>query len=129
MESMADAAARAMRAQLVLLSPPEVDVGTTPSDVVYTENKLRLLHYRPLAEARAGTPVLVVYALINKPYILDLQSDRSVVRSLLSRGLDVYLIDWGVPSDADRHLTLADYVDGGRSVVLGVWASDMLTMT
>ena len=111
-EGLADAAGRAMRAQLVLLSPPDVDVGTTPSDVVYTENKLRLLHYRPLADARAGTPVLVVYALINKPYILDLQDDRSVVRSLLSRGLDVYLIDWGVPSDADRHLTLADYVDG-----------------
>jgi len=111
-EGLADAAGRAMRAQLVLLSPPDVDVGTTPSDVVYTENKLRLLHYRPLADARAGTPVLVVYALINKPYILDLQDDRSVVRSLLSRGLDVYLIDWGVPSDADRHLTLGDYVDG-----------------
>jgi polyhydroxyalkanoate synthase len=88
----------------------EVDVGQTPSEVVYEENKLKLLHYEPLTEEQYDVPILVVYALINRPYILDLQPDRSVVRTLLEQGFDVYLIDWGEPSRLDQHLTLEDYV-------------------
>ena len=88
-----------------------VEVGTTPSEVVYTENKLELLHYEPRTETQHDIPVLVVYALINKPYILDLQPDRSVVQTLLEAGFDVYLIDWGEPSKLDRSLGLDDYVN------------------
>ncbi|MFB6218411.1 MAG: class III poly(R)-hydroxyalkanoic acid synthase subunit PhaC [Halobacteriaceae archaeon] len=86
-----------------------VEVGPTDSEVVYTENKLELHHYPARGEPR-GTPILLVYALINRPYILDLQADRSVVRRLTERGFDVYLIDWGEPSLLDAHLTLEDYV-------------------
>ncbi|WP_408957880.1 class III poly(R)-hydroxyalkanoic acid synthase subunit PhaC [Natrinema sp. 74] len=88
-----------------------VDVGQTPSEVVYEENKLRLLHYEPMTEEQHDVPILVVYALINKPYILDLQPDRSVVQTLLEAGFDVYLIDWGEPSKLDRSLSLSDYVN------------------
>ena len=93
----------------------DIEVGHTPSEVVYEENKLELRHYRPEAagiepEETHETPILVVYALINKPYILDLQPDRSVVRRLLEGGHDVYLIDWNEPSRLDQHLTLEDYV-------------------
>ena len=88
-----------------------VEVGQTPSEVVYEENKLELLHYEPEVEDPHGTPILVVYALINKPFILDLQPDRSVVRRLLEAGHDVYLIDWNEPSRLDQHLTLDDYVN------------------
>ena len=112
-EDLAGMTDRAMKALSIMLNHPHVDVGTTPSVVVHTEDKLRLLHYLPLKEGGpASPPVLVVYALINRPYILDLQSDRSVVRALLERGHDVYLIDWGSPSAGDSSLTLADYVDG-----------------
>lgn len=88
-----------------------VDVGQTPSEVVYTENKLELLHYEPLTEEQNDTPILIIYALINKPFILDLQPDRSVVRRLLEAGHDVYLIDWNEPSRLDSVLTLDDYVN------------------
>jgi polyhydroxyalkanoate synthase len=87
-----------------------VEVGQTPSEVVYEENKLRLLHYESRTDDQHEVPMLVVYALINRPYILDLQPDRSVVRTLLDQGLDVYLIDWGEPSTLDASLTLDDYV-------------------
>lgn len=87
-----------------------VEVGQTPSEVVYTENKLELLHYESQTET-CEVPILIVYALINKPFILDLQPDRSVVRRLLEAGHDVYLIDWNEPSRLDRHLTLDDYVN------------------
>ncbi|MFP8952499.1 class III poly(R)-hydroxyalkanoic acid synthase subunit PhaC [Natrialbaceae archaeon A-arb3/5] len=88
----------------------EIEVGHTPSEVVYEENKLELLHYEPKTEDQRDIPILIVYALINKPYILDLQPDRSVVQTLLEAGFDVYLIDWGEPSKLDRSLGLEDYV-------------------
>ena len=96
----------------------DIDVGQTPSEVVYTENKLELLHYLPeeagievAEEDKNDVPIIIAYALINKPYILDLQPERSVVRRLLEAGHDVYLIDWNEPSNLDQFLTLDDYVN------------------
>ena len=89
----------------------DVAVGETPHDVVYEENKLHLKQYEPLTEEQHDVPILITYALINRPYILDLQPDRSVVRTLLEQGFDVYLVDWGEPSILDTSLGLADYVD------------------
>ena len=93
-----------------------VEVGRTPKEVVYEENKLQLYHYKPEEagiepEQQHDIPILVVYALINRPYILDLQPDRSVIRTLLEQGFDVYMIDWGEPSTLDASLALDDYVD------------------
>ena len=85
------------------------EVGQTESDVVYEENKLVLRRYIP-SEKKHGTPVFIVYALVNRPYILDLQPDRSVIRQLLDAGFEVYLVDWGEPSRLDTTLGLADYI-------------------
>ncbi len=87
----------------------QASIGATPHEVVYQDGSLRLLRYQnPLV--RFAEPILICFALVNRPYILDLQGDRSVVRRLLDRGFDVYLIDWGVPADADRTRQLQDYV-------------------
>jgi polyhydroxyalkanoate synthase len=90
----------------------DVQVATTPHDVAYEEDSLKLLHYRNEHAIDLAEPVLVCFALVNRPYILDLQPNRSVVRQLLKRGFDVYLIDWGIPTAADRTLRLHDYVCG-----------------
>ena len=90
----------------------ETRVGTSAHNVVFRKGKLRLLRYRRDTPAVYSDPVLFCYALINRPYILDLQPDKSVIRRYLEKGFDVYMIDWGVPSDADRGLTLEDYVCG-----------------
>ena len=89
----------------------DVDVGKTSSEVVYEENKLELLHYEPRTDERHDVPILFVYALFNRPFILDLQPDRSVIRAFLDRGFDVYMIDWNEPSLLDHTLTFEDYVD------------------
>jgi polyhydroxyalkanoate synthase len=101
-----------LRATEVLMEPREIMVATTPSDVVLTEDDMKLLHYKPRAKKATDIPVLIVYALVNRYYILDLQPDKSVVRKMLDDGLDVYMIDWGYPSGADRWLTLDDYING-----------------
>ena len=103
---------RQMAAGMKLLAnPPTADVGTSEYEVAYKKDKMRLLHYTGGPQEKAPVPVLLVYALINRPYILDLQQDRSVVQTLLGRGLDVYMIDWGKPTDGDRFLGLEDYVE------------------
>jgi len=102
------------RAWELALFPPEVKVGQTPSDVIFEEGRMRLLHYRPPPNVPSADrpPLLCVYALINKPYIMDLQPGISVVESLLARGIDVYLIDWGTPTVLDQDMRIHDYVNG-----------------
>lgn len=95
----------------VMEAARNVRTGATPHDVTYREDKLRVLRYQSDVETRYRTPLLVVFALVNRPYILDLLPHKSVVRQFLDAGFDVYLIDWGVPSPSDRHLTLDDYVE------------------
>ncbi|ELZ17877.1 poly(R)-hydroxyalkanoic acid synthase subunit PhaC [Haloterrigena salina JCM 13891] len=110
-EATADLAEKSQVAPDRTETVENIEVGQTPSEVVYEENKLKLLHYESQTEEQHDVPILIVYALINKPYILDLQPDRSVVRTLLESGFDVYLIDWGEPSKLDRSLSLDDYVN------------------
>jgi polyhydroxyalkanoate synthase len=90
----------------------EVQVGSTPSDVVFKTDTVRLLRYRRTTAPTYREPVLLCYALINRSYILDLRPDKSVVRQYLDRGFDVYMIDWGMPSYENRGWTLKDYVCG-----------------
>jgi poly(3-hydroxyalkanoate) synthetase len=86
--------------------------GYSQKELVWQSGKLRLYRYRPIARDAAGhAPLLIVYALVNRPYMMDLQEDRSLIRGLLAAGLDVYLIDWGYPDGADRFTTLADYIE------------------
>ncbi len=85
--------------------------GCSPRDAIFRIEKTVLWRYQPMA-ADAGLPPLVIcYALVNRPYMMDLQPDRSLIRGLLARGLDVYLIDWGYPDAGDRELALDDYVN------------------
>jgi polyhydroxyalkanoate synthase len=90
----------------------EVEVGASQKVCVYSDNKLRLYRYSPLARSANIKPLLICYAMVNRPYLLDLQPDRSFIRELLSAGLEVYLLDWGYPDGADRFAGLAEYIDG-----------------
>src|SRR3990172_8371231 len=97
--------------ELALTNPPAIKVGITPHEVNFTENKLRLLHYHPVVEKPHPVPLILIFALVNRPYILDLKPGKSVVEVLLKKGVDVYLIDWGTPGDEDKHLNLNHYIN------------------
>lgn len=90
----------------------EVDVGATPKVETLRVDKVTLHHYTPLpgVEIRTG-PVLITYGLIGRYTMADLQEDRSLVRNLLARGVDLWVVDWGHPSRADQFLTMDNYVD------------------
>ena len=90
----------------------EVEIATSPKTEVYAEDKLKLYHYDRETPATVKTPIIIIYALVNTYKMLDLQPDRSYVKSMLENGFDVYLIDWGYPSHTDKYLTIDDYVNG-----------------
>ena len=96
-----------------LLNADKIDTGVTPKETVYSEDKLTLYRYlAPEGVVRNSVPVLIVYALVNRPYMTDIQENRSTIKNLLAAGQDVYLIDWGYPDGADSSLALDDYING-----------------
>jgi polyhydroxyalkanoate synthase len=97
---------------LARLRDDDIQIGPTPKEPVYTEDNIVLYHYLPVVEKPFKIPLLIVYALVNRPYMVDLQESRSLVRNLLSLGIDVYLVDWGYPERGDRWLTIDDHVNG-----------------
>lgn len=98
------------RAVEVLTKEPEPLVGQTPKEVIWTKNKAKLYRYQPNAKKTYKVPILMIYALINKPYILDLTPGHSLIEYLTNKGYDVYLLDWGTPGYEDRHMKLDDYI-------------------
>lgn len=92
----------------------DTKIASTPSETVYTEDRIRLKHYIAEKTEKTGTqaPLLIIYALINRETMLDIQPERSVIRSFLKEGMDVYMLEWGYPSWKDRYLTIDDHVNG-----------------
>jgi len=103
---------RVGRMPMLGLQSQRVKKGATPAEVVYDEDRMQLLRYEREEPPRHNTPLVVVFALVNRPYILDILPNKSVVRHFIRAGFDTYLIDWGVPTHADRYLTLEDYLNG-----------------
>jgi polyhydroxyalkanoate synthase len=105
---------RMTQGMAMLANVRDVTIGSVAKDAVFKEDKVTLYRYRPsevvAPDLRVRTPMLICYALVNRPYMMDLQVDRSLIRGLVQRGVDVYLIDWGYPDGADRYLGLEDYV-------------------
>ncbi|HEU4718224.1 MAG TPA: class III poly(R)-hydroxyalkanoic acid synthase subunit PhaC [Bacteroidia bacterium] len=94
-----------------LVRAGEVEVATTPKDLVFKVDKIKLYRYRRDTPAKFTTPLVISYALVNRHDMLDIQPDRSFVKNLLALGLDIYIIDWGYPTKADKDVTLEDYVN------------------
>lgn len=89
---------------------PDVKIGATPRIEISSDDGVKLYRYEPMTEKQYEIPLLIVYALINKPYILDLTPQRSVVRKLLQAGFNVYMIKWGDATIADQ-FSLDSYID------------------
>ena len=97
--------------RLARLSDEELAIATTPKEEILARDMVRLYRYTPVVEEPLGPPVLIVYALVGRYQMIDLEAHRSFVRRLLAEGLDVYMVDWGLPKRAHRWLTIDDYVN------------------
>jgi len=86
-------------------------IAQTPKQQIWALNKTKLYRYIPVVaeEKRHPVPLLLVFALMNRPYILDLRPGHSFVEFMVARGYDVFLLDWGSPGPEDSNLKFDDY--------------------
>lgn len=98
--------------KLKQFSEEDLAIATVPRDEIWGQDMVRLYRCKPTVDKPHGVPVLIAYALVGRYQMIDLEVDRSLVRKLLASGFDVYFIDWGIPSRAQRWLSIDDYVSG-----------------
>ncbi len=108
-----DAAAGTVR----MTDPEDFAVGrnlaTTPGTVVFRNRLIELIHYRPVAERVRPVPLVIVPPWINKFYVLDLDARKSMVKYLVERGFDVYIVSWKNPTGATGPASFDDYLVEG----------------
>ncbi len=94
------------------VAPEDINMEVTLHYTSHTIDKTRLLHYTSDRSTLYQTPLLISYALINRYHILDIHPEKSWVKNLLDQGFDVYMLDWGEPTNMDKYLDFDDYVNG-----------------
>jgi polyhydroxyalkanoate synthase len=111
LDAARDKITRGLR-RLAELSDDDIAIATVPKEEVWREDMVRLYRCTPVVDKPHAAPILITYALVGRYQMIDLEADRSLVRKLLAQGFEVYFIDWGLPSRAQRWLTIDDYVSG-----------------
>lgn len=98
----------------VLLSSLDYGIAATPYEVLWQQDRVKLKYYKSTATDKPvrKTPIFIVYALVNRETMLDLQPGRSVVEKFLAEGMDIYMLDWGYPTQKDKFLSIDDHVNG-----------------
>ncbi|WP_226670188.1 alpha/beta fold hydrolase [Metabacillus litoralis] len=91
------------------IANPDIEVGFTPRSAVWKKNKATLWYY-PSSNKKYNIPLVLIYSLVNKPFILDLAPGNSMIESFTENGFDVYLLDFGIPGYEDKDITASDYV-------------------
>ncbi len=108
-ETLASIPVALIKTAEIMLTVEDANIAATPKEVVWTHRKTTLYRYHS-ANRKHPIPVLLVFALINRPHVYDLRPGNSFVEFLLEEGYDVFLVDWGVPGEEDDDMGVADYV-------------------
>jgi polyhydroxyalkanoate synthase len=104
------AALRARNGLRHLSGVGHVGVGLSPREEVWSRDNVRM--YRYSSDRRSlSPPIMLVMSLVTKPYVFDLRPGSSLVERMVGRGLDVFLVDWGVPDVVESANTLESYCD------------------
>jgi polyhydroxyalkanoate synthase len=110
-KQLSETATKMVKSYDNLVRIDKVEVATTPKDLVFKVDKIKLYRYKRDTPSKFKTPLVISYALVNRFDMMDLQPDRSFVKNLLDLGFDIYMIDWGYPTRQDKDVTMDDYVN------------------
>ncbi|MEL7547344.1 MAG: class I poly(R)-hydroxyalkanoic acid synthase [Pseudomonadota bacterium] len=89
------------------------NVATAEGQVIYRNKLIEIIHYKPTKKKVYARPMLIFPPWINKFYILDLQPENSMIRWLLSQGVDTFLVSWRSADAETKHYSWDDYVEHG----------------
>jgi polyhydroxyalkanoate synthase len=92
-------------------------LAATPGAVVFRNELLELIQYKPMSEKQYLRPLLIVPPQINKYYIFDLSPDKSFVQYALKNGLQVFVVSWRNPAKAHREWGLSSYVQAVEEAI------------
>ncbi|AIS15417.1 poly(R)-hydroxyalkanoic acid synthase [Pseudomonas chlororaphis subsp. aurantiaca] len=93
------------------------NLGTSEGAVVFRNDVLELIQYRPVTEQVHERPLLVVPPQINKFYVFDLSPDKSLARFCLRNGLQTFIVSWRNPTKAQREWGLSTYIEALKEAV------------
>lgn len=110
-EELARSRLRVQRGLNLLARRPPPHIGQTSKDEVWTLGRSTLWRYRS-AGVRLGPPIMLYLGLVGDASIFDLHPGNSWAEQLLAAGFDVYLLDWGRPTEAEADHTMDTYLDG-----------------
>lgn len=110
--------------EIRMTNPDDFKVGenlaTTPGAVVFRNDLLEVIHYTPTQAKTHAEPVVIVTPWINKFYILDLNSKKSMVKYLLDQGLEVFITSWKNPDASMRDVSFDAYLERGIHSIVEV---------
>ena len=107
------------------------NLATSDGSVVFRNDLLELIQYKPITEQVQERPLLVVPPQINKYYVFDLSQEKSVARFLLRNGIQTFVVSWRNPTKAQREWGLSTYIEALKeaiNVVLAITGSKDLNM-
>jgi len=93
------------------------NLGTTPGAVIYRNDILELIQYQPSTEKVLKRPLLIIPPQINKFYVFDLSKNKSVVKYMLSQGLQVFIVSWKNPTPRERDWDMTTYIEALEEVI------------
>ncbi|SCW81893.1 MULTISPECIES: class II poly(R)-hydroxyalkanoic acid synthase [unclassified Pseudomonas] len=92
-------------------------LGVTEGAVVFRNDVLELIQYRPITEQVHERPLLVVPPQINKFYVFDLSPDKSLARFCLRSNVQTFIVSWRNPTKEQREWGLSTYIDALKEAV------------
>ncbi|MGN7741082.1 class II poly(R)-hydroxyalkanoic acid synthase [Pseudomonas sp. 22526] len=107
------------------------NLGTSEGAVVFRNDVLELIQYRPVTEQVHERPLLVVPPQINKFYVFDLSPDKSLARFCLRNSVQTFIVSWRNPTKAQREWGLSTYIEALKEavdVVIAITGSKDLNM-
>jgi len=121
-----------LSAWIRLFEPIRDTINRTPSEVIKIKGKFDLHHYKTDGEKKHRTPLLIVYSLINRHYILDLMPHASVINNLREQGFEIFATDWGTPDYYNKDLTIEhyahDYIGNAVDKIKEITGSDKVSL-